>query len=304
VAENLMLEEQRFKAMGCSCRVVTRGSDGAALEGVRLVREYEARWSRFISSSEICGINALAGQVVVTSPETFNLIALAEAARSWTKGRFNPLMLSQLEASGYSRRWSEGVSDGYAGGATPGTNLAIDLFASANAVVLPKGHRFDPGGIGKGFAADLVCAELVRLGATTVMVDLGGDLRVAGDPWYGDQWRVELAAPQQRRDSAGCLTLAEDGAVATSSVLSRRWRSGGQAVHHLLDPLTGLSCETDLLTVSVCAPTTWQAEVAAKVGLLAGSVGVAAELRRLGVHGVAFTRDGSPISTRRSAMVS
>ena len=304
MAESPVLEEEQFRAMGCACRVVTRGSDGAALEGVRLVREFEARWSRFIPNSEICGINALSGQVVVTSPETFNLVAIAEAARSWTSGRFNPLMLNQLESSGYSRCWSEGVSGGQTGQATPATNLAIDLFASANAVVLPTGHRFDPGGIGKGFAADLVCAELVRLGATTVMVDLGGDLRVAGDPWYGDQWRVELAAPQQRSGSAGSLTLAEDGAVATSSVLSRRWRSGGRAVHHLLDPLTGVSCETDLLTVSVCAATTWQAEVAAKVGLMAGSVGVATELRSLGVHGVAFTSQGHSISTHESETVS
>ena len=47
-------------------------------------------------------------------------------------------------------------------------------------VRLLDGVGFDPGGIGKGLAADLVATAAVDLGADGAMVSLGGDLRVAG----------------------------------------------------------------------------------------------------------------------------
>jgi FAD:protein FMN transferase len=59
---------------------------------------------------------------------------------------------------------------------------------------------------------------------------------------------------------------AQERAVATSSVTGRRW-SGG---HHLIDPRTGRPADTDLLSVTVLAPTTTEAEVAAKVALILG----------------------------------
>jgi thiamine biosynthesis lipoprotein len=290
------LTDRAFRAMASDCRIVTDLHE-AVDDAVERVHLLEARWSRFISSSEVSRINDSAGTLALTSPETYTLFRTAQLAREWTEGRFNPLMLDQLERAGYG---PGGPGTPHLGDTRPtsgGSQSDIDLYPELPAVVIPSGTRFDPGGIGKGLAADLVCEELIARGAATVMVDLGGDLRVAGRPWCGDRWTVELAAPQDRDATMGSLTLAGDGAVATSSVLSKRWRSGADAMHHLLDPSTGQPSTTDLLTASVTAPSAWQAEVAAKVGLLAGSLGFAALMERLGLHGVAVTRDGRPIST-------
>ena len=87
------------------------------------------------------------------------------------------------------------------------------------------GVGFDPGGIGKGFAADLVLDELLAEGAGGACVNLGGDVRVGGLGPDGGDWTVTVEDP---RDPAGpplVTLLLADGAVATSSRCRRRWRA-------------------------------------------------------------------------------
>ena len=60
---------------------------------------------------------------------------------------------------------------------------------------LPAGSGFDPGGIGKGLAADIVSAELLAAGARGACVNLGGDLRVTGEAPGGGTWTVAVEHP-------------------------------------------------------------------------------------------------------------
>jgi thiamine biosynthesis lipoprotein len=61
------------------------------------------------------------------------------------------------------------------------------------------------------------------------------------------------------------------GGVATSGRDYRRWLRAGKWQHHLIDPRTGLPAQTDVLSVTVIAPTTFEAEIAAKVVAISGS---------------------------------
>jgi thiamine biosynthesis lipoprotein len=180
-------------------------------------------------------------------------------------------MLDQLVALGYDRTW-----DALGHDARPlpepssGVETRIELFPEISGVCLPSGTRFDPGGIGKGLAGDMVAAALLEAGAESVQIELGGDVRVAGPAWAGGSWRVVLDDNDHGAANPATITLREGG-VATSSVIRRRWRRSGVDVHHLLDPYTGLSASTDLDAVTVAAPTLWWAEVVAKVALIGGA---------------------------------
>ncbi|MDG2114026.1 MAG: FAD:protein FMN transferase [Actinomycetota bacterium] len=285
------LEQAEFRAVGSRCRIVTQGADGAAAAGQRLVEELDALWSRFEPDSEISRLNRFSGQMVFLSRRTVELLQRAEVAREWTQQRFNPLMLAHLADLGYDRSWHLGPTADTPAAPEPACADAIDVFHSLSAVQLPPGTQFDPGGIGKGVIVDLVAEELQRRGATCIMVELGGDVRVEGTPWYADEWSVEIAAPQQRDQVAGTITV-ERGAVATSSILSRRWNTDSEPRHHILDPRTGHPAETDLVTVTVTADQAWRAEVAAKSILILGSAGAIDEMHRLGVHGIAYDITG------------
>jgi FAD:protein FMN transferase len=233
----------------------------------------EARWSRFRPDSEISTLNRAAGQPVAVSPETFTLIALAVLGWQTSGGRFDPTVLDALEAAGYDRTFAQLPPDREAIDPAPGPapGLAgIALDAEAGTVALPAGTRLDPGGIGKGYAADLLCAELRAGGATGVCVNVGGDLRVSGTPPRGGPWSV--AVPHPRGGHAAAVELTE-GAVATSSPLRRAWRIGGRLAHHLIDPRTGQPAEPGILQVTVVAREAWRAEVAATAAFLAGLPG-------------------------------
>ena len=274
-----------FRAMGTDCRVVA-DVDDAAHRAVELVRGLERTWSRFRPDSEVSELNRRAGRVCLVSELTFELLARAERARRHTGGAFNPLMLDQLEAIGYDRSWEHVVDDeSSVVPATPGCQLPIELYDDVRAVRLPEGTRFDPGGIGKGLAGDLVAAALRLGGAESVQIELGGDVRVDGVPWSGDEWQVRVADDDHHNAHAATIGLTAGG-VATSSVVRRRWRRGADELHHLLDPATGTSAVTDLDAVTAVAPELWWAEVVAKVALTAGSNGARQVFERFGATGV------------------
>jgi thiamine biosynthesis lipoprotein len=259
-----------FRAMASPCRIVAPTRE-LAEHGREIVQQLERAWSRFDPMSEVSSLNHVAGSLTIVSEVTYELVSLAQQARHATDGRFNPLMLDQLVALGYDRSWESlgsdqgPLADPFAGAVAP-----IELFPDISAVCLPAGTRFDPGGIGKGLAGDMVASALMSEGAESVQVELGGDVRVAGPGWTDGPWQVLIDDRDHGAASPATIALAEGG-VATSSVVRRRWRRAGVDVHHLIDPRTGSSAETDLDAVTVAAPTLWWAEVLAKVAVIGGA---------------------------------
>ncbi|RMH81967.1 MAG: FAD:protein FMN transferase [Actinomyces sp.] len=279
-----------FRVMGSASRLLVGPGDEALVARLRQrLDALEGLWSRFRADSEVSTVNAHAGRPVMVSPDTLRLFEHARAAWEITEGWFDPTMLDELESLGYDRTHER--LDGVTGqvpalpgraadvppdpAASPMADLEVDL--ALGAVTIPAGVRFDPGGIGKGLAADLVATEAVAQGAERVLVDLGGDVRVAG-PWFtSPRWPVLIADPYDIEVDLAVVSIV-GGAVATSSRVRRRWRtSSGAVVHHLLDPRTRRPAETDLVSVSVHAGAAWFAEVVAKAALIGGST-VAEEL--------------------------
>ena len=255
--------------MGTWARVtVVGGPHGAVDHARRRIEELEARWSRFRPDSEVSRLNAAAGRPVVVSADTATLVDLALSGWRGTGGRFDPTVLGAVVDAGYDRSFDQlGSGDGprVRSGLSPGaTAVAVDV--RVGTVALPAGVGFDPGGIGKGLAADLVVAELLAAGAVGACVNLGGDLRAEGD----GPWAVDVADPFDG-DRPTLARLAFDaGGVATSSTLRRTWSQGDDRRHHLIDPRTGRSATTGVAAVTVLTGDAWRAEVLAKAALLAG----------------------------------
>ena len=265
--------DSSFRAMGTRARVLSLGGppDLAGRARVMLAR-LEHRWSRFVSDSELCLLNAAAGSRVVVSDPTFEL--LTHAVESWTDthGYFDPTVYDAIEGIGYDRDFAAVVTadptrPARLAGPTPGC-AGIELDRIVRSVRLPEGVRLDLGGIGKGFAADCVAAQLLDDGAEGVCVDLGGDLYVAGRAPHADGWQV-IGDDTVGAETIGTIRLAAGG-VATSTRLRRAWRIDGRNVHHLIDPRSGRPASTGLAAVTVIAGATWRAEVLAKAAFVAG----------------------------------
>ena len=281
--------ELRFRAMGCDVHVLIGGGRPDLLETTReLIGDLERRWSRFRDDSEISLLNRRAGRPVRVSRQTVELVGHALEGARVTAGRYDPTVLGAVLRAGYDRSFELlGAVPGRfrdAGGlAGPGVSgspahpagSALDLGWERivvdpvlSTVMLPRGVGFDPGGIGKGYASDLVVAELLAQGAAGACVNLGGDLRVEGEAPGGGSWAVAVEHPLTRRPAATLRLRA--GAVATSSRTRRAWGPDGDRSHHLIDPATGRSASSGLASATVVAARAWQAEVLAKAAFVAG----------------------------------
>ena len=278
--------------MASPCRIV---ADDAALvdAGCELVDALERRWSRFRGDSEVSALNRASGSLCIVSDLTFDLIARAQLARDRTHGWFNPLVLHRLEALGYGH-----PPDRQATASTAVCQEPIDLLPDVRGVRLPAESRFDPGGIGKGLAADLVVEHLVALGATTVQVELGGDVRLSGENWTGGPWHVGIQSPVDRTQTIGRADLAS-GAIATSAVAGNRWLVAGREVHHLIDPFTGEPSATDVVAATAISSELWWAEIVAKVVVLRGSAAAFQVFSELDASGSIVRIDGDLVVVRQ-----
>lgn len=283
------LTQAHVSAMGSDVTIVGVDVDDAALAtGAAAIQELERRWSRFLPDSEISRINGAAGRPVRVSRPTATLVALA--VRGWraTCGAYDPTVLGALVAAGYDRPFDQLPTDCAAAPdstthPTPGC-AGITADPDTGVVRLPAGVHIDPGGIGKGLAADMLTAD----GATGALVDLGGDIRCAGTPPRGG-WRIDVEHPGW---SLQRLSL-DAGAVATSSTHRRRWRRDGVEHHHLINPATGDAGAGPGVAATVVAGSAWRAEVLTKAIMLAGSVDAAERtLTAAAAGGILVDTDG------------
>jgi FAD:protein FMN transferase len=159
------------------------------------------------------------------------------------------------------------------------------------AVVLPAGIGIDPGGIGKGLAADIVVTELLAAGTAGALVCVGGDLAAAGTPPTPQGWLVNVEEPRDPAKTQLGL-MVSGGGVATSSTLSRTWLHGGEHRHHAIDPDTGTCSETDLAAVTVVARAGWEAEAHATAAVLCDAETVLDYLDLHELEGIATTLNG------------
>ncbi len=112
-------------------------------------------------------------------------------------------------------------------------------------------------------------AELRAAGAAGVCVNLGGDLRAAGEAPSAAGWTIGVEDPYRTDHQLGEVVLTDQG-MATSSRTYRSWERAGAQVHHLIDPATASPAWTDLASVTVVAAAAWWAEVLAKAAFVAG----------------------------------
>lgn len=304
------MHERRVRVMGSDATVVVVGGRAALADAaVARLRDLERRWSRFLPDSEVSAANAHAGAPTRVSAETVALVERAELARVRTGGRFDPTLLHHVIEAGYDRDLSQLTPAPAAAADTidhptpllapsPTTRARTVRFdRRASTIEVPIGVGFDPGGIGKGWAADLVVGELLGEGAAGACVSVGGDLRVAGPGPDGDPWHVVVEDP---RDPGGAplLTLSvDDGAVATSSRMRRRWtRDDGGIAHHLIDPHTGRPAITPVQSCTVLAAECWQAEALTKVAFVASVPELLALLDEAGATGLVVTEHGVEIA--------
>lgn len=262
----------------------------------KLADQCEALWSRFRPESEISVLNWAEGQPVTVSALTRKLIAAMIAGYSLTEGTYDPTLLPDVIATGYHSSVLNSADRTLlpASARAPGHLEGIQF--SDDAVSLPVGTTLDPGGIGKGLAADVVAEYAMEHGAFGVMVELGGDIVVLGDAPDGNAWVLGIEDPFSEDEHKAVIRMRK-GAIATSSQLKRRFGDESDATHHLIDGRTHRSAASAAQTVTVIASSGARAEVLTKRGFVDNAASYLAWLPTVGAAGLIINADGTTQSS-------
>lgn len=291
------IADDRFSAMGTTVHIRTVGGGLAVGHRARtLLAELESRWSRFLPTSDISRLNRSAGDFVGVAWETILLLERSVAAAEATGGRYDPTVGGALIAHGYDRTFAEARTSARGLVPTPvvdGSWPGIEIDPSSGTACLPPDTVFDPGGIGKGLAADLIAEELASQ-VDGILVNIGGDVRLCGTSSDPAGWVITVDDPFSAERELTRLAIPH-GAVATSSKEGRRWETGAGPAHHIIDPSTGRPAVGNVAAVTVVAAEAWWAEVQATSLFLQGERGIEGADRT--VEALMILDDGRSIAT-------
>jgi thiamine biosynthesis lipoprotein len=295
-----VLHRAETRVMSCRAKVVVVPPEGLGDDevaeivrsGIERLHQLEHRWSRFLPGSEISGLNRAGGGARSVTQDTIRLVDALRAAWRATDGAFDPTLLVPLVGLGYAAsRNDERLRTSLPATAAPrGRVDEIDIDAAAGWVRLPPGTVLDPGGLGKGLAADIVASELLAAGAAGALVEVGGDLRVTGTPPADGAWSIAVSEIVPGESSRTLRVL--DGGVATSTSRFRTWTFEGRRCHHVLDPGTSRPTSNDVVSCTVVAATGADAEAFTKIAFVLGVEAAIDRLDEAGLAASVTTTDG------------
>jgi FAD:protein FMN transferase len=238
--ETLPVDEAtaQWSLWSTTARVVV--TDPAAREEARRIvagvaEAVDQACSRFRTDSELSRLAGRSGTVTVSPLLAVLLAAALEAARQ-TNGLVTPTLGAALCELGYDGDWSRmGRNARPVRWSVERAPRWTDVRLEGTALTVPAGVLLDLGATAKAWTADRAARTVADRLGIGVLVGLGGDLASAG-PGPAGGWRVLVRDHDD--DPSVTIALPSGSAIATSSTRSRRWRSGGRELHHVLDPMT------------------------------------------------------------------
>ncbi|QIB67775.1 FAD:protein FMN transferase [Kineobactrum salinum] len=129
----------------------------------------------------------------------------------------------------------------------------LELDVAASRLRKQRDVALDLSSIAKGYAVDLLAQELLSQQIDNFLVEVGGEIRVAGHSPRGDAWRVAIERPGTGTRSPARALAVTDKAVATSGDYRNFFEVDGRRYSHSIDPRTGSPVTHDLVSVTVIA---------------------------------------------------
>ncbi|MBP2325786.1 thiamine biosynthesis lipoprotein [Kibdelosporangium banguiense] len=265
-----MTASVRFAAIGTTAHLlVTEPSVLPTAEPMlrSFIEDLDLACSRFRDDSALSLLNRTGK---ATDPLLAEAVRVALQAAVDSDGLVDPALGTYLITLGYDRTFAQVPRR------APATvdidppvrqawrNIRVD----GDTVTVPNGVQIDLGATAKAWAADKAAQMIADATGAGVLVNLGGDLALAGKP-PADGWSVRVTADHTLADS-GQIVSIDSGGMATSSVTVRSWRRGDRHLHHILDPATGLPASRIWRYATVSAATCVAANTASTAALVLG----------------------------------
>ncbi len=239
---------------------------------MELDRETKASMSIFDSTSLLSRINRNLTDSV-DRHIAFNL-HLADSIGAVSGGRYDVTVKPLVEAWGFAGKEAQ---------EHPNIDSILQ-FVGREKVYIENGRlikrdprvQLDFNSIAKGYTVDLLAALVERFGAENYIVDIGGEVVCRGKNAQGNPWRIGVESPFDGNMSNGEYLQKRiqmsSGGLATSGNYRRFYLDeNGRKIAHTIDPRTGRSAISRLLSVTVVAPTCAEADALGTMYLAMGA---------------------------------
>lgn len=270
-----MLHRHSFRAMGCEMLALLESESDSTpviLDSVPAwFEDWEGSLSRFRLNSELSLLNRTFDQPIKVSDVFWEVFQSALQADQLSDGLVTPTVLDSMIEAGYDQSFDTLPRNQFHSMSPimladhPLSMVVADSLTRT--ITLPEGIRLDFGGVAKGWAAHETVERLKEYGPC--LMNAGGDIAVSGPRMDGSAWPIGVSNPFETGADLEVLHVKRGG-VASSGKDRRHWNQNGVFRHHIINPYTGQPAETDLMRVTVVAPTVMEAEAAAKTAFILG----------------------------------
>jgi thiamine biosynthesis lipoprotein len=237
-------------------KIYDKASEDTLTDVFNILKRIENRMSLNLENSEICKINKSAGkEEVKVSPETFSVIkrsiyyssrsnglfdiSIGPLVKLWGIGSDNARLPSPNEISSTIKKI------GY-------KNIILDE-ANHSVKLAKEGMMLDLGAIAKGYAADEIAKYLKSKNIQNAIINLGGNVYAMGSNPNSKPWNIGIQNPiDSRGNNIGAIHV-RNKTVVTSGVYERYFEKDGKRYHHILNPFTGYPADNSLISVSIVA---------------------------------------------------
>ncbi|MFP4409799.1 MAG: FAD:protein FMN transferase [Spirochaetaceae bacterium] len=248
-----------------SVRVYGEAEDELLNELFDRVKEIEAKMSVSeddYETTELLELNRRAGREPYTvSSDTYEVLEAAREYSELTDGAFD------LSIGPLVNLWNVGSEDA----AVPEEQAIAEAvsrvdysdvsFEADNTVYLEEpGMAVDVGAIAKGYAADQAARILLDAGVEHALLDFGGNIVTIGNKPDGSEWRIGIQHPEESRNHYLGILEGANETVVTSGPYERYFVEDGVRYHHILDRKTGYPARNGLLSSTIVAEESIQAD--------------------------------------------
>lgn len=224
-----------------------------------LFKVVNASMSNYQDDSDISLLNS--GDTSVVVDQMFKeVFLLSKKIFDQTDGYFDPTVGNLVNAYGFGAQKTEIELD----------STAIDSlmhYVGLEKVELTEDNKIrreypeiylDFNGIAKGYAVDRLGVLLEDKGVDHYLVEIGGEMRAKGENRSsGKTWRLGIDNPEMEKDGEelmGVMELKNKSLATSGNYRKFRYDSlSGEKFVHIIDPKTGYTKKTNLLSVSVIA---------------------------------------------------
>lgn len=243
-------------AFGSTWRLIlSNTAEDPSLLISEIVRRIDEQMSPYHSYSDLWKFNKLG--TITARDELRHVVLTALDLAKLSGGAFDPTSAPIGRKYGFG---PEAISDA----APAGKYTDIHVLGERIDTSTPQ-LTLDLNGIAKGYALDIIAAELVGL---DFLLELGGEVVARGHHPSARRWKVGIERPGTGKIQR--LINTGNQALATSGDTTQSYAIGGRRYAHVVDPRTGGPLENDVASVSVLAPSGMLADGLATAAMVLG----------------------------------